>query len=68
MRFSLRWLTLSALGLLSVACFNSSKTTKVEPGATNRQPAQCLDLGVICHSSADCCTQACVDNVCEAKR
>jgi hypothetical protein len=37
MQSPLRWLVLSALGLLPVACFNTSKTTKVEPGATNQQ-------------------------------
>jgi hypothetical protein len=68
MRSPLRCLALSALGLLSVACFNSSKTTKVEPGAANLQPAQCLALGAICHSSADCCTQSCADNTCVAKK
>jgi hypothetical protein len=68
MRSPLRWLVLSALGLLAVACFNSSKTTKVEPGATNRQPTQCLDLGAICHSSADCCTRSCVDDACVVKK
>jgi hypothetical protein len=67
MRSPLRWLVLSALWLPPVACFNSSKTTKVEPGATNAQPTQCLALGASCHASADCCTQSCVDYACVAK-
>ncbi len=68
MQTVLRSLPFAALGLLSVACF-SSKTTKVEPGATNVQPTvQCLDMGSVCHSSADCCSGQCSDNVCAYRK
>jgi hypothetical protein len=61
-------LAISALGLFFAACFNSSKTTKVEPGVTNSQPVQCLGFGVSCHSDADCCTHSCESGACVAKK
>jgi hypothetical protein len=71
MTSGLRCLVLAVVGfgLLPVACFNSSsKTTNVKPGATSPQPAECLAIGVSCHSSDDCCSGSCNDNVCVEKK
>jgi hypothetical protein len=67
MQSAVRCLAFAALGLGAVACFNTTKTTHVPPGASN-PPAECLQLGASCHSSEDCCSQQCSDNMCVEKK
>jgi hypothetical protein len=60
-----RCFLLSVLGLMFVACFNSSKTTKVEPGATSVQPETTCQLrGASCRMNSDCCMETCEGGTC----
>jgi hypothetical protein len=60
-----RGIILAAFGLMVFACFNTTKTTKVSPGATSPQPDYtCQSRGGYCRLNSDCCSQACVENTC----
>jgi hypothetical protein len=60
-----RHLMLGLLGLMLVACFNTTKNTKVEPGATSPQPAySCQPFGNYCTANDECCTHKCDKGTC----
>jgi hypothetical protein len=55
----------AAVGLMLVGCFNTSKTTKVSPGATSPQPEYtCQPRGDFCRINSDCCSRWCVNGTC----
>jgi hypothetical protein len=59
------WCMLGALGVVTAACFNTTRNTKVAPGATNPQPVYtCQPRGGGCRANSDCCSQWCLNSTC----